>query len=557
MAIRQVYDMNNYLKLDKKEQEFTFFYAKSGYGKTLAVESLIEEYFNLGYTVLILNDVKDTFEMANAMFSPTEKYHLDHLNKIGKEVQTKNVKIFHPFTFRIPKNKPLPEIEFYGFSLKDIGRFSWSMLSESRNESETVRLLMNASETLSSSGGLYEFLHNVEENVIGKKEKNRLKADPKLFNLKVTSSSAKGLKQVASFLLPFKRDYFLVPNNSNIKLDWKEILNDNKSYHLFSTKWIKDPKIKNFVILTLLEEIVDNIDNAHKPLLIVINEIRFLTPEYPMEGYQDFIIYAIMKRFSVLRNMGDYGVSGIFDSQVWKDTNSNVKSCSTRNFYGELGSADDLEKLSKANKYKRDVTDQLRKMDARNNYLMHGSEDEGQFTFWFPGHAHAEENTTFFQQYKLYFPDKLRNYSKLYDMMQKEIKEEDRKSRQKVLKQEKEEEIEKEKSMKEKESSKAKTEDLDEVKKENIELKAQSKMEKMKRCWEVKQDNPQLSNRQIADKVGLHHVTVKKYIDDYEKILAKEKGEDDKTDFEDKVLMETNETPDVPLLGEDFELPEE
>jgi len=554
MSIKIANEINTYLSVGKDEQEFIGIFAKSGYGKSLFVESLMEEYSRLGFKIIILNDVKDSIEMGFAMFKPRKKYHLDHLRKIGKPIETKKVKIFHPFTFNLPNSK-IPDFNIYGFSLKNLNRNEWSLISESPQESETIRLLLNASNHLGKSEGIYSFLHGIEETVIGiKKGKSELKANPKLFHLRITPSTAKGLQEVASYLLPFQRDYFLLPEDSELQLDWKEILNDTSSYALFTTKYIKDDKLKQFCILSLLEEIVRNIDYAKKPICIVINEIRFLTPER-CRGFQEFLANAIRKRLSVLRNMGR-GVSGIFDSQVWLDVEQSVKSSFTKNFFGELASANDIEKLSKALKYRRDMSDKLKHMDVRNSYILQGYEDEDPFVCWFPGHGHNEPEFSFYDEFKKHFPERMKSYKGLKEKMKKKFSEEENKVKEKIKRRERKSREEKERLAKEKEERADKNNEQSEKSEQINQLKGKLKEEKMKRVWEIKQENPKLSNRKIGLELGLNHVTVKNYLEKYQENLDKEKEGEEKVDFEDKVLSETKVPDEKPLLGEDFELPE-
>jgi len=536
MSIDIAHEDNTYLRVGSEEMDFVGVYARSGYGKTLFISAIIEEYFRKKFTVLILNDVKDSLELGFAMFEPKKKYHLDMLHKIGKPIETKKVKIYHPFTVNLPNTK-LPDMNIYGLSLKNLNRNQWSLIAESGNESETIRLLLNASTHMNKSDGLFSFLHQIEETVIGKKKtKTELKANPKLFHLRITPSTAKGLQQVASYLLPFQRDYFLLPEDSKLQLDWKTILNDNSSYHLFTTKWIKDEKIKQFCILSLLEEIVRNIDYATKPILIVINEIRFLTPERA-KGYQEYLAIAIRKRLSVLRNMGR-GVSGIFDSQVWVDCDAGVKASFTKNFFGELASASDIEKLSKALKYRREVSDKLKRMELRNSYMVQGSEDEDPFVCWFPGHGHCESDLDFFEEYSKYFHDRMKSYKGLKEEMKKLYKEEETKIKDKIKNREKKEKKEVEEIQERREKNRNKNKDVEVVKEKVNLLKDELLEERMKRTWEIKQQSPELSNRKIGLILGINHITVKKYLEKYKPIAEEKEKKEFESSFEDGVLEE-------------------
>ena len=84
----------------------------------MAVENIVEEYHNMGYTVIIISDNKEEIEWGYAEFLPIEKYHLDGLREISKKPGTKKVKIYSPFTFRLPRNK-IPDFNIFTLSLKD------------------------------------------------------------------------------------------------------------------------------------------------------------------------------------------------------------------------------------------------------------------------------------------------------------------------------------------------------------------------------------------------------------------------------------------------------
>lgn len=457
-----------------------------------------------------MGDVKDEWEFGYSMFKPKKNFHLHHLRKIGKKPESKKVKLYHPFTFEIPKDRFLPDINFYGFSLKELKRSEWSMLAELSFESETIRLLLNASSNIAKSQGLYAFLHYVQDSIIRKKDKTGIKPDPKNFFLRTTSATAKSLQDIASYLIPFKTHYFLVPDNSILRLDWKNILNDNQNYHVFGTYWIDDLKIKEFTILALFNAILRNKKYAKKPILIVIPEIRYLVPFKP-EGYKKFLAHGIKSNISVMRNMGK-GFSGLFDSQIWNDVDEDVRNSSTMTLYGELGGAGDIEKLSKAMTYKRDTRDLLKKMDYKNSYLIQGFEDQGSFTLFFPSHCHCEPEYNFFEMYKKEFPGKMMMYNNLINTIEEQFIKEENYFKEKIKRQERD--IKEEKERKE-EIKMAKKEGKEEELKEKVKVMEQkSKEELMKRVYELKEQG--FSNSEIKKELGIgSHNTIRKY---YEKI---------------------------------------
>lgn len=584
-------NINTYLTIKNEDgsvsNSFNFLYAKSGFGKTMNMESLIEEYHRAGYVILILSDVKDEFEFGFAMFEPEKPYHRFSLHRIGKPIQRKKVKLYHPFTFDIPTKNLLPKINFYGFSLKELHRAEWSMLAETAFESDTIRLLLNSCSNIGKNEGLFSFMHFVQDSVVGKKESRIFKPDPNNFYLSTTSATAKSLQDISSYLLPFKRHAFLVEDNSELKLDWKEILEDNESYHFFISYWIDDEKIKNFCILGLLEALVRNKKFCKHPVLIVIPEIRKIVPFKP-EGYSKYLAERIKDRLSIVRNIGR-GMSGVFDSQVWNDVDEDVRNSATDTFYGELGGAGDIEKLSKAMNYKREIRDVLKKMPNKGTYFVQGKEDMETFTMWLPGHMHKEEDYNFFDMYKKYCQTRSRlinetklldarienlnsllkdnpidkeglenelkeieelkkknvdfikkykhlelvDYNSLHDKVSEKMGEEEEKVKIRVKKKMEEEKARQEARKKERQESKEGGSKVEELKKKVSQKESAIVQEKQKAVYLMKTESPDLSWREIGKKLELHHKTASKYFEAYQLRLKQSQTE---TNKEDKVI---------------------
>lgn len=495
----------------------------SGWGKGLAAESLIEEYHRAGYVVMCLADPKKEWEMGYAQFLPKERYHLSHLKKIGKLPEKKQVKLYHPFTFALDQKK-YPEINFYTISLKMLGRKEWSMIAETGLESDTIRLLLNASANIGDSDGLYGFLHYLEGIILGKVDSKKTYRDPKNFLLRTRSGTSKGIKDISNYLQPFKKDYFLAPQNSDFNLDWKTILTDQKHYHVFNSYWIKDDKIREFCILYLFNKIIENKAFAKKPILVFIPEIRSLTPFNP-EGYKKFLAVGIKENLSMMRSMGK-GMSAILDSQVYSDVDEAVRNSATVTMLGELGGIGDAEKVGKALRYAKSLKMQLTKMEYPNSYLLVGDEGLSGFTPWFPSHGHCEPEYSFFEQYNgdEDCSKKVRSYGKLIETMKKQFIKEEEKFKDKIKKQIKEEKEKNEAKRKSEEKKLGIVQKADDKLEKAKKIESQSKRELMRLIYEAKQENPEMSLRDLGKKFSIHHSSIDTYLRQYKKTLEEEKN---------------------------------
>lgn len=513
-------------------------YAKSGSGKGLHGESLAELFHDNGYLIIVLCDPKNEIEYGFAQFKPEEKYHLNELRKQGKVPKEKKVKLYHPFTFSIPKNKYLPDINFYTLPLKELRREEWSMIAESVYDSDTIKLLMDSSNSIGKEDELYSFLHYIQQKVKGKKEKKEMHIDPDNFDLQVTSGTLKSLQDVSNYFKIFKNDWFLSSENCPLNLDMKSILQDQESYHVFISKWISDKKLSEFLVLALLNKIIRNRDYIKHPICIVIPEVKFLTPFKPKEAYKEFLASGIKDALSTVRSIGK-GFSSIIDAQTFSSVDREVRGSSTDIFFGENSSPDDLEEIAKAMRYKRSILEQLSKMENRNSYLLKGYETFGAWKGFFPSHMHCEPSYNFFSIYARYKKDSMRMYGNTIDMMKKRI-ENDRERVNKIRKlREKEIQEEEQKLVQEKQGREVKEVKI--IKEKLKKVTSEKKEEIMKRAYELKQQG--LSNRKIALNIGISDVTAGDYIKKYEKKIGKSKDESveeiikpDDLDFEEDFL---------------------
>lgn len=404
-------------------------FAVSGHGKGMGEEGMIEEWKRTtDGIVIILADPKDECEFGYVNFPPREKYHLNRLRMDGMTPSSYSVKLYHPFSFNIPKIY-LPDINFYTFSLKDLDREDWSILSESKKDSATIRLLTRACDELKKDEGLFRFLHNIEQMSEGKKKDGKLVEDPKNFYLRKASGNAKSVVEISSLISTFKQNYFLKKDNCKNKLDWENILSDSDSYHVFLSMWLGDLKLKEFCVLHLLNSAIIEIQRLSnkgllkKPILFVIPEIRKLCPDRP-EGYKEFLSDAIGNAINTIRSVGR-GISLIYDSQDWSQTDARVRN-SGESFFGKIGT-NDKNLLCKALSYRKEQKETLTSLsekDMKCCFLRFEHEDDGVYRFFLPTHMHKEENYNWIEMFKKH-GRKMMSYDSLVKEMREEYKSEE------------------------------------------------------------------------------------------------------------------------------------
>jgi len=518
-------------------------FAKSGYSKGLISEGLVDWYHKHGFLIFIISDPKMENEYAYQMFEPEEPYHLAHLRLVSSLVGAwklpgkQNVKIYHPFTNDLPTNRLLPNFNVFTVPLKSLGRNEWSMLSEVHGENETVTLLLKASEEISDEEGLYSFAHYVQNSIKGKGSAKKKKPDWKNFGLESGVATMKELTKVSSALRPFKRHYFLAKQNCKYNLDWKNILTDQKNYHVFVSNFIgrKEEKVTDFLVLYLLESILKNKQYLKHPILVVIPEISYLCPYRPY-GHKEFLANSIKRNLKTMRSEGR-GMSSLSDSQVFGDVDEDLRGSFTAQLFGELGDIKDVENLCKALGYGKTIKEQLSQAEIPRTYLIRGVEEgsveDGGYLFFYPKAMHCEPHYNFEEMYRKHNRENpkeypMKSFKMMSEDMKKMFKEEENRIKEKVKRKQKQEEDEEKRKKAEKETKKLGTDDVQKEKVKNTEEKNKELLWKL--CHEMRNDESidlrERSYRKIGIKFGVDKKTAQSYIEKWDKELKKEEGKD-------------------------------
>lgn len=488
-------------------------YAGSGYGKSLNEEGLAEAYYDAGFIVIYLGDgMKGEEEGAYAMFEPEARYHLDLLKKEGKKARKVPVKLYHPFTFNIP-NILLPDYNFFTLPIKDLGRSDYSMLAETQSDSDTIRILQQASTNLPKDAGIYQLLHDIQFLIKGKKKNDSISSTSNNFYLNVTAGTAKSMQDIANLFQPFRNDYFLVSENCPLNLDLQKILSDNQSIHFFSTRFFNDPKMKEFVILAILNKILEYKDYAKHPVCIIIPEIRKLCPDRAI-GYQKFLSEAIKEALSTMRSQGKGGFSSILSSQSWNDTDQGIRDSHSVTILGKLN-LNDIDKISKVMGYNKERRGELADPPGVNSWLIVGKEGLDWWHFFLPSWCHAEPEYQFDNMFKKHYSEKMKRPTEIIEFMKNQMNDEEEKF---MLKAKREEEKERELiEQKKREREESKGNNFQEIKSKERELKQQGKMKDIERAYNMKLEGLTLID--IAKKLGTSKDSIRRWILKYEKTL--------------------------------------
>lgn len=508
--------VSNKFKIDKKNPYQSFISAKVGSGKSLLSERLAECHHNEKFLVIHLVDIKDKFEPAFCCFKPIEKWHLEALEKQNLKPSSKKIRIFHPFTFNIPKGK-LPPITFYTIPIKSLGREEISMLFETSSDSNVTKLIQNNISELKNNEGIHSFIHKISQSIKRTKFKNKTnKSWQKGFGLKTAmAGTTKDIEEIDSTFRPFLTDYFLSDNDCELNLNVeRDIFGNQEEYKILAVPYIKDEKMKYFAILSFYFQILRKRKLSKYPILFVWEEIRKLCPDRPKEEYKIYLANAISDGMAIMR--GEM-IGNQLTSQVYRDVDEKITTVANELFFGGISNMKDLDRISKAYGYTKEVMDYLRYAD-KNKFIIQGYEKFGFASAVFPTHMHCEGRYRFVEMYANRFPKQMRFYTDLIKDMRIRKEEQIQLAKESVSKREQRELQEKERIRKEKKeqerlasSKKLKLEEEAKAKREQKEVLKQKVKEEYENMLGI---YGKVSWETLGKRFGISGATAKKYFEE-------------------------------------------
>jgi len=494
----------------------------TGSGKSVATITIGTKFADKDFTTIYVTEKKgNEFESGEVMLTPKSKLQLEILNGIGKEKKTYSAKFYHPNTFNANYNKKTIPIEFYDFSLKnDFFLESINALVGGTADNEVIRIFEDRLKKIKDDDEFGDFIFNIYNSIQQDDGETVYKGKRDDFFLPIKSSGSKTtVRNIVDSLKVFRDHFFLRSGNSKNILDIPKILNDNKNIHVFSTKWITEPRVKYFIIITLLKKIMKAMEEkkVHKNVCLIFEEIKQILPDESQVSYQAELSKIMREILSTIRAKGKRGAVTIGTTQDYFQTDKNYRSgCSCR-FIGR-SSPEDRTRYLKDLSFPAHVMRLISKLDA------------GQFIFWeedlfttfnidMPSHRHLEANEDFEEEFSKEYPSLLRDHKNLFVNMKKDFLEMEKRLEVNSAKLIELHKLKLEEKKKEKKKDSTKT---DEIKEKYKNLKDTALKELQQKAYEIKIKNPKRSWREIGKEIGKTHITAKDYAFKY----AKQIGDD-------------------------------
>ena len=511
---------------DKIDDKQILICGNSGAGKSLATKSIIESYYQRGYDIVVIMDVKKLLEMGFCQFdeSVMSDWQLDKLEFEQAPKTAIPVTVFHPYTENIPAHR-IPETKFYTLPIKEIGQTEINLLIESDDDKTTRELLQNCIRRLPVTGNLWDFMQLVQESTERDKDVQgrniTYNADPNYFYLRgIKGGDLTNLDQIARMFSRFQIDMYLsplkLPDGSPFPylLDWgKDVLNGDGRIKIFATRYIKDEKTSDFNTIFLQNQLVENAFHSEKRgILVVYDEIKDLIPRGSNLKYKSVLAQSIAKHFTVSYRARH--ISSVSSTQSFSaiDPQMHKSNAWTNTFIMKTRGVDDIKQLQEVFGLDRSFIRELDNLKRNRGFSRGMEEVPGDvltpFTFLGPITPHCEPGMRYDFVFAKQFPDRMFRYKELVDTMSvykegwvSNVVEKEKKRQDREFEEAKKKEATKEKTERKDAVSELK-EELQKIRKDAFKAKNQSISERDKII--IREYTEGISTQtQLAEKYGI------------------------------------------------------
>ena len=220
-----------------------------------------------------------------------------------------------------------------------------------------------------------------------------------------------------------------------VKIYPHHILRNNKDFHVFTTLYIENDKLKRLIPIVLLDKFMSvmakwdtKTDGKLNNVLFVILEGKIFLPEITIEDYIKIASNIMANRLSTVRASG-IGVSTITETQNLFEFSSQCRESMSFKILGKL-SSNDLGILSKIEGFNKDTRQRI--TNLRKGHVMISYEDDSgdivqeEMSFLQAPYSHADEGAdiSFIERYSKEYPENLKNFKEEYEYMENLMEEE-------------------------------------------------------------------------------------------------------------------------------------
>jgi len=233
---------------------------------------------------------------------------------------------------------------------------------------------------------------------------------------KRSMGGADRIDRISNIMMKFRNDGFITPNHYELNLDIKKMMAERDVIDIFSTRYLKKDKQKDFIVLWLLDNILNNLEEVKVPIVIVLDELKELCGKE--KGSKEILNIEISK---ALKMVGSKNTVILGDTQSLEEVNSAVVSGFTKYAIGTINSGPELKYIIKNLGFGRMDLIKLKRCPTGYFYLANKF-SHGPMKVDMPTHMHREQGYYFDVIFKNTFPDKMIDYKPAIHKFRKDDK---------------------------------------------------------------------------------------------------------------------------------------
>lgn len=505
------YELEQYILKHKiVDNQIHLIFGRTGSGKSILTERMVEEFYKLGITIIVMTVKPDSeYDFGYCMFKPDDPEHLSILNQQGEEPSEMPTKFYHPLSLHFGKKdeddtriNKIIEHTFYSYPIKSISENALKALFVSESDAIAIATTQKLIKRLKDSDGVINFLWDCYKELNKNEDEDIFELMEDMNNIPMKSmGSNPTLKLIQNSFALFNESPFLQNKYSQYNLDMEKIINDNKHIHIFVNGWIPE-QLRYFELICRIDAIqkVLKQEKNKRQICLVFEEIGTLLRSANKSKAEEELNLKIAKFLATKRSKG---VTTVANTQDYFEASSSFRKKATQKYVMKC-SEDDRARLAK--EFPKELNS-----DNSSNIPTFRS---GQF-YWFenlkngviyrsklPTFAHVNEGQHFTETVKRKRPDLLRDYNNFLKEL-KQTREQELET-QKLISEEYINKINNKKEEKNENVIQKQAESLKELELRRKAMKDNRKMLKqdiMKRCYELKITDEHPSWREIAKQI--------------------------------------------------------
>lgn len=376
-------------------------------GKSTLLEKLLQKEYENNSKIVDVWDAKNDLEGAFRLFPP-DKRQIDLMKEILRgivpayEGRTYPVKIYHPLCLNIPNRLPscfrIFTIPFNSLTKQDL-----DFLAENTKPTESIEIILETIEDMIKKMGNSVTIPDFIDKIYGES----LSYDYFGRKLKLTKNVIRHSRKIFG---RFRKEFLITSSNNRLALTEEKLIkemNDNKTFAIFSTKYIDNMKLKMFVTLWIINQIakIKTEGRIIPKINIAMRDLFTFAPSKDLisedEKYKETSTRRI---FDILATFGSKNVEVDADCQDPTSLSDKLKGQFTEMLIGSINNPHAIENLMESGMaLDRYALYKIYKLKELKIKMIYDVATTDFYIITFPSHKHREPQDDFFKLWEKHY----------------------------------------------------------------------------------------------------------------------------------------------------------